>query len=286
MFRVLTMKRVIAGVLLTMMFSCTGNKTAPADSSTAVSADSTFVANDTASTDTLEQLIAEVPMPRAADELFDDFIFNYAANPKLQMERTRFPIVVGGEENTDTISCGEWKTEHFFMRQGFYTLLLNSAQQREEVKDTDVNQVTVEKIYLEDRRVKQYLFCRVNGLWMLTAINNTSIAENANASFLDFYEHFATDSTFQAASLNPIVEFAGPDPDNDDSMMEGIITDDTWPAFAPELPSGMIYNIVYGSPRPATDQTIFLMRGIANGLELEMTFKKIDGKWKLTKLTT
>lgn len=43
---------------------------------------------DTASVDTMEQLISDTPMPKAADELFDDFFFNYAANRKLQLERT------------------------------------------------------------------------------------------------------------------------------------------------------------------------------------------------------
>ena len=31
-------------------------------------------------------------------------------------------------------------------------------------------------------------------------------------------------------------------------------------------------------------QKIFVMRGIANGMEMQLTFKKIGGKWKLTKL--
>ena len=48
----------------------------------------------------------------------------------------------------------------------------------------------------------------------------------------------------------------------------------------------MIYNIYYGEPKRPGDRKIFVMRGIANGLELEMTFKHTDGKWVLTKLTT
>ena len=31
---------------------------------------------------------------------------------------------------------------------------------------------------------------------------------------------------------------------------------------------------------------IFLLRGVANGLELELRFKKEGGKWLLTKLMT
>ena len=68
--------------------------------------------------------------------------------------------------------------------------------------------------------------------------------------------------------------------------MEGIITPDTWEAFAPELPSKMIYNIIYGHPKHEGNSKIFVLRGIANGFELEMTFYRKKNNWKLVKLTT
>ena len=46
----------------------------------------------------------------------------------------------------------------------------------------------------------------------------------------------------------------------------------------------MIYNIVYGQPKEKSHSKIFVMRGIANGLELEMTFRQHDGRWQLVKL--
>ena len=52
------------------------------------------MATDTTAIDTMENLISETPMPKAADELFDDFIFNFAANKKLQMQRIQFPLKV------------------------------------------------------------------------------------------------------------------------------------------------------------------------------------------------
>ena len=131
----------------------------------------------------------------------------------------------------------------------------------------------------------QYKFRRVKGAWMLLEIETEPISSNHNASFLEFYHKFVTDSLFQAESLSSTVQFVGPDPDDDFARMEGILTPDTWPAFAPELPDRMIYNIVYGKPSRQSEQKIFVMRGIANGLEVEMTFRCIEGNWKLTKLT-
>ena len=77
----------------------------------------------------------------------------------------------------------------------------------------------------------------------------------------------------------------GPDPDDEFSQMEGVITPDFWEAFAPELPRDTIYNIVYGKRHNSPDEKIFVIRGISNGQEVTMTFRHQHDKWKLTKLT-
>lgn len=74
------------------------------------------------------------------------------------------------------------------------------------------------------------------------------------------------------------------DPDDDFSTMTGEIEPWQWPSFAPELPHGFIYNIIYGHKYKGSNQRIFVLRGIANGFETELTFKKTNGEWKLTKL--
>ena len=266
-----------------LMFSCNGSKMAgshdeaPADSSDFV---------DSVVADTMELLITETPMPKAADELFDDFFFNFAANRKLQMERIVFPLPVINAERTDSIGKSEWKTEHFFMRQGYYTLIFDNARQMEAGKDTTINHVVVEKIYLNIKTVKQYLFDRVNGLWMMRGINIIPMYKDKNASFLKFYQSFVSDSLFQVSSLSDPVTFVGPDPDDDFAQMEGVLTPETWPAFAPDLPSKILYNINYGQANRNSNDKIFVMRGISNGLEIELTFTRRNGKWLLTKLIT
>ena len=37
---------------------------------------------------------------------------------------------------------------------------------------------------------------------------------------------------------------------------------------------------------PTDNEKIFIMRGIANGLEMELRFKKVGGRWLLMKMTT
>ena len=154
------------------------------------------------------------------------------------------------------------------------------------MKDTSLTQAIVEKIMLKKNLVKDYVFNRIRGAWMLREVREMAISENMNASFLDFYQRFVSDMAFQKKSLNSRVIFVGPDPDDDFSVMEGIITPDTWEAFAPQLPSKLLYNIIYGQPEPVGNEKIFVMRGVANGLEMELRFKKVNNRWLLMKMTT
>ena len=266
-----------------LMFSCTGKKSGQMDE---MPADSVADSIDTTEVDSMEMLIAETPMPRAADAMFDDFIFNFVANKKLQKERVVFPLRTREGEKTTFTEKNQWKMEHLFMRQGYYTLLFSDNEQMSHQKDTAVSEAIVEKIQLKKNRVMSYYFVRIKGAWMMKEVVVTPLSENPNASFLEFYKRFVTDSAFQVKSLNKMVTFVGPDPDDDFSMMEGVITPDTWGAFAPALPSKVLYNIVYGKPKPADKEMIFLMRGVANGLELELRFKKVGNRWLLMKMVT
>ena len=271
---------VIASVLMVLCTTagCTGKNNSGADTA---GIDST----DTTAADTLEQLITEQPMPKAADELFDDFIFNFAANRKLQFKRIKFPLRVVNGKSEKMVEKSQWKMEHFFMNQGYYTLIFDNRRQMKIVKDTSINHVVVEKIYLKRKKVKQYIFNRINGEWNLVEVNTGAMYQNNNASFLDFYQKFATDSAFQSRHLDSPIHFSGPDPDDDFSTMTGDIEPETWPAFAPELPANFIYNIIYGQQYTQSNKKILVMRGIANGMEMALTFVRKGKAWKLTRLS-
>lgn len=275
---------VLLAVLTVVCFTsvgCSDKKPAQVHDSTSVDS----VVADTQTVDSTEKLIEETPMPKAADELFDDFVFNFAANRKLQMKRVHFPLpVYHNDKLVKSIGKRAWKMEHFFMHQDYYTLIFGNQKQMNLVKDTAINHVVVEKVFYAKKTVQQFLFNRINGEWMMTSINYKPMYSNMNASFLKFYGHFATDSTFQAEHLHNPVKFVGPDPDDDFSTMSGDIEPETWPAFAPQLPHGMIYNIIYGQKYAESNQKIFVIRGIANGMETILTFKRIHGKWMLIKL--
>ena len=275
---------VLLAVLTVVCFTsvgCSDKKPAQVHDSTSVDS----VIADTQAVDSTEKFSEETPMPKAADELFDDFVFNFAANRKLQMKRVHFPLpVYHNDKLVKSIGKRAWKMEHFFMHQDYYTLIFDNQKQMNLVKDTAIDHVVIEKVFYAKKKVQQFLFNRINGEWMMTSINYKPMYTNMNASFLKFYGKFATDSAFQAEHLHNPVKFVGPDPDDDFSTMSGDIEPETWPAFAPQLPHGMIYNIIYGQKYAESNQKIFVIRGIANGMETILTFKRVHGKWMLTKL--
>lgn len=272
--------QMLMALLLPALAACSGSKV---KEEAPIAADS--LTADTCVTDTLESMIEEQPMPKAADELFDDFFFNFAGNRKLQIQRIAFPLTVKRDgEVEQRLEKQQWHVDHFFIPQEYYTLILDNRKQMNLVKDTAVSHVVVEKINLHTHHVKQYVFNRDNGLWMLKEICHLSIAHNHNASFLTFYEKFSTDSLFQIESMDESVVFSAPDPDDDFNTLTGTIEPEQWPMFKPSfIPTGVIYNIIYGKQPKESKKKIFMVRGIANGLEMEMVFEQKEGHWKLVK---
>ena len=277
-------------LMLGMTISCKDKKPeVPTDS---LSADTAVVADtvdtvgiDTIPEDAMDSLISATPMPVTADELFDDFLFNFTANKKLQYERVAFPLQVTDGYSVTTIERNDWNHERYFMKQEFYTLIFDDESQLELAKDTHLDSIVIEKINLHAKSVEQHVFKRINGQWMLTEIVLNNTYQSPNRSFLDFYEKFASDSLFQIQSMDEPVSTVLPDPDDDYSTIEGEFYPDQWPEFKPlDFPSDVIYNILYGQQYRKSRQKLFVLRGISNGLEAEMTFKQIDGRWKLVKL--
>ena len=129
-------------------------------------------------------------MPKAADQLFDDFFFNFIANRRLQRARIVFPLPVTRGGKTKMLQKSQWKTEYFFMRQQYYTLIFDNEQQMDNAKSTSLDSVVVEKIYLREGLVDQYAFGHGDGKWRMERINQISFKDNVNASFLNFLQKF------------------------------------------------------------------------------------------------
>ena len=211
--------------MIAITTGCTNKKVEGADSTTADSSEVGDAAID--SVDSAAEVIASTPMPKAADQLFDDFFFNFIANKKLQRNRIKFPLPVVRNNGTQKLQKGQWKMDPFFRPQGYYTLIFDKEAQMKYSKSTDLDSVIVEKIYLRKGIVEQYWFDHQDGIWELNKIRDISFKESYNASFFSFLSRFFANRG-KGFVKNPLA-YTGPDPNGEEvATINTTIPADEW----------------------------------------------------------
>lgn len=256
----------------------------------AVNADSTVLdteVTDTTDSDTMAEIIAETPMPKAADQLFDDFFFNFIASPKVQKARIKWPLPIvtytDKQEHTVLMKKNQWKMDKFFRKQGYYTLIFDNEKQMSAAKSTKLDTVVVEKIKLREGSVTQYWFDHQNGKWEMNQIRNISFQDSKNASFLTFLQKFfAADGR---GMIKDSLPYHGADPNGEETnIITTTIPASDWSTYLPTVPGDVIYNILYGQKYGEGKTKILDFKGLANGLETQLIFKKQKGDWRLVKI--
>ena len=267
--------------MLCVHTGCTDKKPVATDST---ATDSTVA--DTTDTAQIDTVVEAAPMPKAADKLFADFFFDFISKKKVQMNRIQFPLKVVNGEKVQTIDRNAWKMERFYQNQEYYTQIFDDEHQMAHVAKTKADTVVVEKIHLSNGMVEQYLFNHPEGKWMLAELRTVGLAESNNASFMTFLQKFFGDKRFQMSHVKNPLDYYGPDPDDDESPknVKRKIPAASWLEFIPEVPKGQIYNILYGQKYGEGNQKIFLFKGVSNGLETQLHFKKQGGNWQLVKI--
>lgn len=235
--------------------------------------------------DSLQQPVEdESPKPIEADELFDDFIFNYASDDALQRQRTIFPLPYYKDDTPLKIEKKYWEHDYLFSQQSYYTLLFDREEDMDMVGDTALTSVQVEWVYLKTRMIKKYYFERIKGAWMLEAINLRKIEKGENEDFVDFYARFVTDSVYQSKHIHTPLKFITIDPDDEFSILETTLDLNQWYAFRPVLPTDRLSNINYGQKNEDQSTTkILKVNGIGNGYSTVFYFRKKRGEWELYK---
>lgn len=276
-------KRIfISVVVFLFLFSCENKKKA---------VESAVVLEDTVgSIGIVEDTIflaepVEPALPVTGDESFDDFIYVFTADTAFQSTRIVFPLPYYEEDVPLKIEKKDWVHDALFAKQTYYTLLLDNEKELDHVYDDAQTSVQVEWIYMKTHKVKRYYFERVEGRWMLEAVNLYPMVKNTRTEFVDFFARFAADSLYQKKHIREPLEFVTTDPDDDFSIIDTTLDIEQWFAFKPVLPNERLSNIIYG--HETTDETsckILQLKGIGNGFLNTLFFRrKSSGKWELYK---
>ena len=272
---------LVCVAMISLTTSCNKKKVEPADSTKTVVADTTDTTNNV---DSATKIIAETPMPKAADQLFDDFFFNFIANKKLQRKRIVFPLPVENNGKvTKQIARNQWKMDYFFRPKGYYTLIFDNEGQAEYAKSTKLDTVIVEKINLTQKKVEQYCFDHQDGRWEMNKIKNIGFSQNHNASFLKFLQKFLANDG--RGSIKEPLSYYGPDPNGEEtSKVNTTIHASEWSTFLPEVPGNIIYNILYGQKYDKSKKKILVFRGLSNGVETQLEFRQRGNDWRLERV--
>ncbi|WP_294630420.1 DUF4348 domain-containing protein [uncultured Bacteroides sp.] len=276
------MKKLIAGVILLSLLGACSNKQNKIDPFASVTHE---VDSIRCQTDSIpEDKLPEDPLPIQADESFDDFIYNFASDETLQRQRVKFPLPYYNVDEKLNIDEQHWKHDNLFTKQHYYTLLFDKEEDMDLVGDTSLTSVQVEWIFVKTRMMKRYYFERINGAWILEAINRRSIEQSDDENFVEFFGRFVTDSLFQSQRVSQPLVFVTSDPDDDFSILETSLDINQWFAFKPELPSERLSNINYGQRNGDNSTTkILALKGIGNGFSNILYFRRKAGEWKLYK---
>lgn len=272
-------KLVWAFCSLFMLLACGGNKTQDIE-------EVEEIVQDTVALDTLNVAEAEEALPARADELFDDFLFEYAADSMVQRLRTYFPLPYTIDGERCDVQKKNWRYDPLFSHHDFYTVIYNEEQELQLEKDTSLVQVRVEMLNLESKRAKRYQFKRYKGVgvWVLSGVTEEPMTQEKDpADFLEFYRHFATDSLFQRERVSRPLKFITIDPEDDFCVLETTLDVDQWFAFRPQLPTREMTNFYYGQQyQQNPHHKLICFRGKGNGFNNILTFSKQDGRWMLT----
>lgn len=262
----------IAVVLL--LASC--KKTTPAPTEKTLAADSAPAVQDSAAADTDK-------VPEAADGLFDDFIYSFMRKPQFQASRVVFPLPYIKDGATAPVEKAQWKFERLYVRQDVYTMIFDNAKSIAAEKDTSLNHVVVEWVYLTKRRVKQYVFDKLGGKWMLARIEEHNMSQNINSDFYEFYARFSADKSFQNKHIENPFHFKTYDYDNYQSV-EGVLDVEQWPDYRPALPKGTITNVNYGQSYGNARQRVLVICSQSGGMGCSLTFVRKGKTWMLKRL--
>lgn len=218
-----------------------------------------------------------------ADELFDDFLYNYVSDIKLQQCRTFFPLTeIRADGEVVAIEEDDWKQDFSFMNNEYTTNLYNDEREKSINEDTTLTLASLEKIDLLDKMITSFDFIKDHGRWNLKTIRHISFDKSDLADFLRFYSRFSQDTCFNYASLARSIRISMMDPEDDEQSIDGFVTKDQWNTVHSGIPEGIITNIRYGQRYRRPKRILMEKISMGNGMSETFTFRKTDTRWELT----
>lgn len=221
--------------------------------------------------------------PATADGLFDDFIYNFMRNARFQKERVRFPLYCSENGRERIVEAGKWTFDALYANSPLYAVTYAGERARGSEKRSDLSHVVVEKINLKKDSVKQYVFDKENGRWMLVELNSHALTRADDYDFWHFFRDFARNSAFQQAHIKNPFGFKTYDSDAFQEI-DGVLDVEQWSDFRPELPADELVSINYDQRYAGSSVRVVVLTSPSAGLSSTLVFERHRKSWRLTRL--
>lgn len=226
------------------------------------------VATDSIAVDSLGleelDLFEEEVIPKAADEVFDDFLFTYVSNASFRKQRTK---------GTESLDMGD---------DAAAVMIYERDNDLALQKDTTLQQVVLERIDWDTNTIRHYQFNKNQGQWFLSSEEDADISDVPNASFLVFLRDFLTDSLYRHESIDLplLMKYYS---EEDEGIVETELSFEEWNEIYQDLPrlDDYMYNVDYGQSLISSNRKSLLLKGMSNGLSMKFHFGFSDGQWRL-----
>lgn len=235
--------------------------------------------------DTLE-LFEEEVLPKSADELFNDFFYNYASDEDFREIRTTYKPELAEADTALANSASSSVAFRELVVKDFYAVVYEREEELAFQKDTSLSEVFVERMNLDVGLVEQFDFRRYDGTWVMRGFSRTTVDDTPNSDFLAFYSSFSADSVGRFDNVAEPLKFVvtAEDDESEDEIVEMNLEE--WMEVSSDLPlpSHEIINVNYGQTCISSNNKLLLVVGISNGLSLKYRFVKQGGKWMLVEV--
>lgn len=239
---------------------------------------------DSSKEDSIDSIIEATPIPKAADEYFNDFIYSFTTSRRYQFARIEFPLPYEHKGITTIIDESKWKFTRLHLKDSMYSVFFNNRKDLNLEKSKKITKVTIQWFFMKKSTVQSFCFSKLNGEWKLLKIADQPLAEYKDKEFICFYQRFAADSIYQMRHIDAQISIKVPDPDDEFEEMNGEINSVQWPSFRPEMPKDVFTNIDYGQKMKNSKSRVLAIEGSSNGFICLLFFHKAKGQWMLYRL--
>ncbi len=233
--------------------------------------------------DTITDSCDLLRVPVAADELFDDFIFDFMHNADFQSSRICFPLPELSVGANRQIQRKDWKYDNLYADDDVFTMLFDNEAAIANEKDTLLDRVLVENVDLDGEILRTYDFRRLKGIWMLSSVGESPLSASGNGEFYAFYKQFVTDSLFQQKHVQKTFQFRTYDLDSSEGM-NGTLDRNQWLVFRPEMPAHKFSNVCYAPNSRDSRMRVLVLGSLSGGMNCCLKFERQNDDWCLTYL--